>query len=65
MNSYLQFTIVALASILIGIPVWTAIFAPDQLSVTMFTELRFWIPAAIGMVFMLFGFWGGQRADIA
>ena len=65
MDSYLKFTLVALASILIGIPLWTAIFAPEQLSFTMFTELGFWVPAAIGMALMLFGFWVGQRADIA
>lgn len=65
MDSYIKFTLVALASILVGLPLWTAIFAPHQLSFTMFTELRFWIPAAIGLILMLFGFWAGQRADLA
>jgi hypothetical protein len=64
MDSYLKFTLIALASILIGIPLWTAIFAPEQLSVTIFTELGFWIPAVIGMALLLFGFWAGQRMDI-
>lgn len=65
MNSYLKFVLVAFACILVGIPLWTAIFAPNEFSVTFVTEVGFWVAATVGMVFLLFGFWLGKRADLA
>jgi hypothetical protein len=65
MNSYLKFVLVALASILIGVPLWTFIIAPDEYSLTMFTDFGFWVTAAIGLAIMLFGFWLGKRTNLA
>jgi len=65
MDSYVTFVLVAFACILAGIPLWAAIIAPNEFSLTVFTDAGFWIAAAIGMVLLLFGFWLGKRADIA
>lgn len=65
MDSYPRFILVAAASLLIGIPVWLAILAPEMLSIELFTSLGFWIPIAILLFVMLFGFWVGQRSKLA
>jgi len=65
MNSSVKFILVAFACLVIGIPLWTAIIAPDEFSWTFLTEVGFWVAVAIGMVLLLFGFWLGNRADIA
>ncbi|KTG29265.1 hypothetical protein AUR66_11140 [Haloferax profundi] len=65
MDSYPRFILVAAASLLIGIPLWMAIFAPEMLSIELLTNLGFWVPVAILFVVMLFGFWVGQRSKLA
>jgi hypothetical protein len=65
MESYLKFVLVAFACILVGVPLWTAILAPNEFSLTFVTEPGFWVAAGIGMVLLLFGFWLGNRADLA
>ena len=65
MNSYVKFVLVAFACLLVGIPLWTVILAPNEFSPVFFTEAGFWVAAAIGMVFLLFGFWIGKRIDFA
>ena len=65
MESYLKFVLVAFACILVGVPLWTAILAPNEFSQTFVTEPGFWVAAGIGMVLLLFGFWLGNRADLA
>jgi hypothetical protein len=65
MDTYVKFVLVAFASILVGVPLWTAILAPNEFSLTFFTEPGFWVTAAIGMVLLLFGFWLGKRTDLA
>ena len=65
MDSYVKFFFVVLACLLVGIPLWTAILAPNEFSLTFFTEPGFWVAAAMGMVFLLFGFWIGKRSDLA
>lgn len=65
MRSYVTFVLVAFACILVGIPLWTAILAPNEFVLTFVTEPGFWVAAAIGMVFLLFGFWIGKRSDLA
>jgi hypothetical protein len=62
---YLRFVGVAFASILIGVPLWAFVLAPEEFSLTFFTEVGFWMAAAIGMALLLFGFWLGQRTDLA
>lgn len=63
MASYLKFVLVALVCTVVGVPLWTALLAPDALSLTFFTEMGFWVAAGIGMVLLLFGFRLGNRAD--
>lgn len=65
MESYLKFALVAFVSILVGVPLWTALLAPDEFSLSFFTEAGFWVTAGIGMALLLFGFWLGKRADLA
>lgn len=65
MDSYLKFVLIASVCILVGIPLWAYIFAPNEFSLTFYTDPGFWIAATIGMGFLLFGFWLGKRADLA
>ncbi|SFK61972.1 hypothetical protein SAMN04487950_0210 [Halogranum rubrum] len=64
MDSYLKFVLVASASILVGMPLWIAIIAPDEFSLTLFTEVGFWVVAAVGMAMLSFGFWLGERTNL-
>lgn len=65
MDSYPRFILIAAVSLLIGIPIWMAIFTPEALSISLFTSLGFWIPIALLLLVMVFGFWIGQRSKIA
>lgn len=65
MESYLKFALVAFVCILMGVPLWTAILVPNEFSLTFVTEAGFWVAAGIGMVLLLFGFWLGNRTDLA
>ncbi|MGQ3330716.1 MULTISPECIES: hypothetical protein [Halorubrum] len=64
MDSYPRFILTAAAGLLIGIPLYLAIFAPEILSVELFTSLGFWVPVAILLLVMIFGFWIGQRSNL-
>lgn len=65
MDSYVKFFFVVLACLLVGIPLWTAILAPNEFSLAFFTEPGFWVAAIMGKVFLLFRFWIGKRSDLA
>lgn len=64
-ESYWKFVLVAFASILVGIPLWTAVLAPDEFSPMFMIDPGFWVTVAIGMSLLLFGFWLGNRTDLA
>ena len=64
MNEYIKLIVVASVCLLVGIPLWTAIFAPDAFSATMFSDPGFWIAVVAGVVMLLFGFGVGQRAGL-
>lgn len=51
-----NFVLVAFRSILLGSPLWTAVLAPDEFSLTFVAEAGFWVAAAIGMGRLLLGF---------
>ena len=63
-DSYIKFTVLALVTLLIGVPLWTLLLAPDEFSLSMITDPRilFWI--GLGMVFLLYGFSKGQQTKI-
>ncbi len=62
MDSYIKFTVLALITLLISVPLWTLFLAGDEFSLSMLTDpkLLFWI--GLGMVFLLYGFSKGQQA---
>jgi hypothetical protein len=64
-KSYWTFVLVAFASMLVGIPLWTVVLAPDEFSPMFITEPGFWVAVGIGMDLLLFGFWLGNRTDLA
>lgn len=65
MNEYIKMIVVAFSCLLVGIPLWTAIFAPDAFSATMFSDPGFWITVVAGVAMILFGFGVGQRAGLS
>jgi len=64
MDSYPKFILTAVTGLLIGIPLYLAIFAPEILSVELFMSLGFWVPVAILLLVMIFGFWIGQNSNL-
>ena len=64
MSSALGFAPVALACLLIGIPLWTAVLSPGAFPYATFTDPGLWIAVVAGMATLLLGFRIGERADI-
>lgn len=64
MESSVKFVLVAFVCLLVGVPLWTAVLAPDEFSLAFATEPGFWVAATIGMALLLFGFWLGERTDL-
>lgn len=62
MDEYTKMILVAFACLVVGIPLWTAIFSPEAFSTSMFSDTGFWIAVIAGVAMILSGFWVGQRA---
>lgn len=63
MNPYRKFILIALACLLVGVPLWTLVLAPSEFSPTMVLDPGFWIAVVAGFAILLFGFWIGERTD--
>ncbi|SDL93461.1 hypothetical protein SAMN04487949_0228 [Halogranum gelatinilyticum] len=61
MDSSLRFLLVAGAGLLIGVPLWMTLLAPEMLSFSLFTSLGFWGPVAFILLVMLVSFRAAQR----
>lgn len=64
MDSIPRFVVVALAALLVGIPLWTLLLAPDEFSLGMLADPGFWVTVGIGLALLVGGFWLGRRADV-
>ena len=64
MKSYVVFLLVSLVCLVVGVPLWIVVFAPQEASFSVFTDTGFWLSIGIGLVFLFVGFWFGNRADI-
>lgn len=64
MDSYAKFAAVAAVTVLIGVPLWITVIAPEMGGFSVFLDPGFWFVAAIGMVILLVSFWGAQRSDL-
>ena len=64
MDSLARFLVVALAALLVGIPLWTLVLAPGEFSPGMLAEPGFWVTVGIGLALLVGGFVLGRRADL-
>jgi hypothetical protein len=64
MQSYLKFVLVAFACLVVGVPVWVGVFAPDRNPFSVFGDVGFWLSIGIGLALLLLGFWLGNRANV-
>jgi hypothetical protein len=63
MDSYLKFAFAALISIVVGVPLWTAIIAPSEFSPFMILSPKFAVTAALGMSILMLFFWAGNKSQ--
>ena len=61
-NSYIKLGALALALLVVGLPLWVLLFTPDQFSLAMFVDPGFWIAVGAGVLSILFGLWLGNRS---
>lgn len=62
MDAYLKFLVVASVSLVVGVPLWTLVFAPERSPLVLLTDPVFWVLIVVFLLVMLFGFWIGQRS---
>jgi hypothetical protein len=63
MDSYIKFAGVAALTMLIGVPLWGIVLAPEEVGFAMFLDPGFWFLFVLWMVYALGVFWVGQKSD--
>lgn len=61
-SSSIKLGILALALLLVGLPLWVFLFTPDHFSLALVVDPGFWIAVGAGVLSILFGFWLGTRS---